>query len=235
MIAVTIDSGDTAADLKKAKNIEISCCSRVGKFRHNHAHPISVMFTKGDDNKVLLSCKRKLPTGVYTNEEYPLHVKCNRDRLHPILKLIKSLPQCREKSRLEEDQLVINGKHYGVDDISNLPTNLAAYHAAEKCNNTHIFFAGELSLYSNFHPYTFIINGQKFNSGEQWVQYQKALIFGDSFIANKILKSKTAIDCKQLSYQINGDNNEKWQNEGYKVCYDGIQEKLYRILPYLIC
>ena len=130
------------------------------------------------------------------NEEYPLHVKHNRDRLCPILKLAKSIPQYREKSRLEEDQLVINGICYGVDDISNLPNNLAAYHAAEKSNDTHIVFAGELSPYSNFHPSTFIINGQKFHSGEQWVQYKKALTFGDSFIANKILNSETAIECK---------------------------------------
>ena len=159
---------------------------------------------------------------MYANKEYPLHVKCNRDRLCPILKFTKSLPQYRGKSRLEEDWLVINGIRYGVDDISSLPADLAAYHAAEKSNDTHVVFAVELSPYSNFHPSTFIINGQMFHSGEQWVQYQKALTFGDSFIANKILSSKTAIECKQLSYQINGVNNEKWQNEGYKACYDGI-------------
>ena len=44
MIATTIDSGDTNKDLESAKKIEITCCSRVGKFRHNRARPISVTF-----------------------------------------------------------------------------------------------------------------------------------------------------------------------------------------------
>ena len=77
MIATTVDSGDANADLEAAKNIEITCCSRVGKFRHNRVRPISVTFTKRDDKEALLSCKRKLPNAVYANEEYPLHVKWN--------------------------------------------------------------------------------------------------------------------------------------------------------------
>ena len=80
---------------------------------------------------------------------------------------MKSLPQYREKSRLEGDRLVINGKCYGVDEILNLPPDLAAYRAAEKSNDTHIVFSSELSPYSNFHPSPFIVNGQKFHSHEQ--------------------------------------------------------------------
>ena len=138
MIAITIDSGDAAADLETAKNVEMLCCSRVGKFRHNCACPISVTFSKRDDKEVLLSCKHKLPTGVYTNEEYPLHVKCNRDKLCPILRLAKSIPHYREKSRLEDNHLVINCTRCRIDDIPNLPTDLAAYHAAEKKPTTLI-------------------------------------------------------------------------------------------------
>ena len=64
-----------------------------------------------------------------------------------------------------------------------------------------------------------------FHSAEQWIQYQKALTFGDSYIANLILQSETPMECKKLSYKINGVDNEKWKNEGYKVCYDGVREK----------
>ena len=45
MIAVTIDSGDADADLAKAKGTEITNCSRMGKFKHNSARPISVTFS----------------------------------------------------------------------------------------------------------------------------------------------------------------------------------------------
>ena len=90
MIAITIDSGDKQADLETAKKVEITGCSRVGKYRHNRARPISVTFKLHDDKELFLSCKCKLPAGIYANEEYPIHIKRTCDRLLLILRLAKS-------------------------------------------------------------------------------------------------------------------------------------------------
>ena len=68
MIAITIDSGDKQADLESAKKVEITGCSRVGKYRHNRARPISVTFRLCDDKELFHSCKCK-PAGIYANEE----------------------------------------------------------------------------------------------------------------------------------------------------------------------
>ena len=84
MIAVTIDSGDADADLVKAKGIEITSCTRIGRFRQNIARLISVTFSTQDDKESFLSCKRKLPTGIFANEELPPHIKRRRDCLMPI-------------------------------------------------------------------------------------------------------------------------------------------------------
>ena len=224
MIAVTIDSGDTEADLAKAKGIEITSCNRVGRFKHNVARPISVTFSTRDDKESFLSCKRKLPTGIFANEELPPHIKRRRDRLLPIYHLAKSIPHYRDKCRLNNDKLIINGNSCQIEDISKLPSDLAAYKVAEKSNDTHLVFVGELSPYSNFHHSPFVINGQRFHSSEQWVQCQKVLTFGDSFTANQILQCETALECKKLSYSINGVDKEKWMNIGYELCFDGIRE-----------
>ena len=95
-------------------------------------------------------------------------------------------------------------------------------------NETHIVFSGELSPYSNFHPCSFVIDDQIYHLSEQYIQYQKALAFGDSYVANKILKTDTAIECKRLSYQINGVDAECWRNEGYDICYEGIKQKFFQ-------
>ena len=50
-------------------------------------------------------------------------------------------------------------------------------------------------------------------------------MFGDSFTANQILQTETPMECKRLSYKINGVDNERWRNEGYEICYDGVREK----------
>ena len=85
-----------------------------------------------------------------------------------------------------------------------------------------LVFAGECSPYSNLHKSPFTINGHQFHSSEQWIQYQKALAFGDSYTANLILQSESAIDCKWLSYKIKGVDNEKWCNDGYELCFDEV-------------
>ena len=122
------------------------------------------------------------------------------------------------KSKLQGDKLIINSTLYSVDGIPNLSIELAAYKVAEKSYNSHIAFASELSPYSNFHISAFTINNQHFLSSEQLIQHQKALMFRDSFIANKILQTETPIEYKRLSYQINCVDREKWQNDGYEVC-----------------
>ena len=233
MIAVTIDSGDREDDLIKAKEVDITSCKRVGRYKHNVARPISVTFATRDDKESFLSGKRKLPSGIFANEELPPHIKKRRDRLLPIYHLAKSLPEYHDKCRLTGDKLVINGTSYRIEDTSKLPPDLAAFKSSEKSNDTHLVFTGELRPYSNFHPSPFIINGQTFHSSEQWVQYQKALTFGDSYTANQILQTDTALECKHLSHNINGVDNEKWKSVGYELYFDGIREKFLQNPPLL--
>ena len=152
-------------------------------------------------------------------------MKRNRDILRPILKLAKSLPQYREKSRLQGEKLIINGTHYGMKDIGGLPSDLAAYKAAQLSDTSSIVFHGELSPFSNFHNTTFVIDGEKFPTSEHYIQYQKAMLFGDTYTANAILKAKTPFEAKKLSYQIKGTNKDEWRERGYDICFQGISEK----------
>ena len=92
MIAATIASGNSEDDLNMAQKVDITSCNRVGKFRHNYSRPISITFAKRDDKELFLLNKKRLPEGIFANEEYPLHIKRNRDRLRPILRLAKSIP-----------------------------------------------------------------------------------------------------------------------------------------------
>ena len=114
---------------------------------------------------------------------------------------------------------------YGVKDITNFPVDLAAYKAVQKSDSTSIVFHGQLSPYSNFHSAPFIIDGQKYPTSEHYIQYSKAMLFGDSIIANAILKADTPYEVKKLSYQINGVNRNEWKEHGYEICLRGISKK----------
>ena len=70
---------DKDAARQEARKIEISYCSHVGRYQLGRPRPISVTFQKKEEKQRLLENKRNLPSGVYVNKEYPIHVKKSRD------------------------------------------------------------------------------------------------------------------------------------------------------------
>ena len=201
-LASALSKGDLMASMDEAMKIEIISCNRVGRYQVNRARPISVSFARYNDKENVMENKRNLPGGVYINDKFPVEIKKNRDKLRPILKLAKGQPQYRDKCKLSGDWLIINGNSYTVEEMHKLPHDLAPYLAAQKENAECIVFHGELSPWSNFHRSVFVLNGQEYHSAEQWIQFQKAMLFGDSNIANQILRSNTPRECKWLSHYI---------------------------------
>ena len=63
-----------------------------------------------------------------------------------------------------------------MDNIGDL-AEIAAYKAAEKSNDSHVVFHGELSPCRNFHPGKFTPDGLEYPTAEHYIQYQKALYF----------------------------------------------------------
>ena len=114
---------------------------------------------------------------------------------------------------------------YSMENIGDLPAEIATYRAAERTNDSHLVFHGELSPYSNFHPGKFTLKGLEFPMAEHYIQYQKALYFGDLITANSILKSATVLDAKKISYRIDNFNRQQWVRDGYEICERGVRVK----------
>ena len=198
-IASTLPIGDLKSAMEKAKKVNLVCCSRIGRYQMNRARPISVTLSKYEDKETIMKNKKNLLDGIYINDEYPIEVRKSRDKLRPILKLAKGLPHYREKCKMSGDKLSINRVSYTVNDLNKLPPDLAPYLAAQKENAEYIAFHGELSLWSNFYPSPFVLNGQRYLIAEQWIQFQKVMLFGNSHTANQILQSSTPQECKGLA------------------------------------
>ena len=205
---IAASSGLTDLEMarKTAKNTEIASCKRIGRYRMGKSQPISVTFQKKDDKQKLLENRRNLPTGIYVNEEFPSHFKRDRD----ILKLAKSLHHYREKSKRDRNRLIVNGTSYTVQELHQLPTELAPYKASQISTDLVIGFQGELSPWSNFHYSPFDIDNIKFNTAEHWIQYSKAKLFGDKETVTSIINNETARDAKKLSYKIQGYDAKTW-------------------------
>ena len=52
--------------------------------------------------------------------------------------------------------------------------------------------------------------------------------FGDNNTANKILQSYTPQECKRLSHQIHGVDNDKWRSDGFELCLKAVQAKFHQ-------
>ena len=125
-----------------------------------------------------MSGKSNLSPCLCVNHEYSPHVKKNRDRLRPILCLAKNSSMYKDKCRMENDIIILNGTRYTINDIAKLPEVAAS----QKVDGKRLVFHREFSPFSNFHKSTFNVNHQTFHCAEQFIQYQKALMAGDSVI-----------------------------------------------------
>ena len=173
----------------------------------------------------LLEKKKKLPTGIYVDKEYPEEIEERRRYLRPILRAARQNPKYKGLCRMEDDVLVINSTRYTKDNLHKLPKNIDRYHSTSKRNKDVIGFFGELNPFSNFHEVTIEVDGMTFHSTEQWIQYQKAKLFGDNETGEKIMKTTRAIECKRLSYDIEDYDEEEWKGNIEKLCYRGIKAK----------
>ena len=78
--------------------------------------------------------------------------------------------------------------------------------------------------FSNFYPAEFTHNGINYHSSEQLIQHQKAL-YCNCDVAERILSTKTAIACKQLSYTIKNYDHQAWLDVGNECCGEGLRAK----------
>ena len=85
----------------------------------------------------------------------------------------------RGKVTLWYDKMTLDNKEYGVNDLSQLPSEISPMLAYQKSNGTVVGFFGEHSPFSNFHHNAFIQDGIKYASSKHWIQACKARMFDD--------------------------------------------------------
>ena len=88
--------------------VDIAYCSRVGRAHPNYDRPISIMLQRQKDKELLMLNKKHLPTGIYANDEFPIHVKRISNCLRSILRMAKGMQEYKDKCKLEGVKLVIN-------------------------------------------------------------------------------------------------------------------------------
>ena len=78
---------------------------------------------------------------------------------------------------------------------------------------------------SNWYLSGFKADGVNFSSMEQYMMYQKAVLFGDNVIADKILQTDNAGKIKAFGREVQGYNDTIWIGARQIIVYNGLLEK----------
>ncbi len=78
---------------------------------------------------------------------------------------------------------------------------------------------------SNWYLSDFTVDGIKFSSMEQYMMYQKAVVFKDKDIASQILKTNDVARIKDFGRQVSNYNDSVWNGMRQIVIYKGLLEK----------
>ena len=88
----------------------------------------------------------------------------------------------------------------------------------------YIYFYKNNSKYgflSQFYKCKFIENDIIFNSAEQYMMYNKAKLFNNIILANKILKETNPSIVKKYGRQVINFNEEIWVKHREEIVYNG--------------
>ncbi len=118
---------------------------------------------------------------------------------------------------LRVDRIVLEGKMYTVDTLSQLPNDIQpAKLATHEENGVTAFFISESPL-SMFHATRIkdIDSGAIYHCGEQWLHIEKALSFNDKCLAQDIMMGEMAVECKALVRHVKSYNYDQWYKSGH--------------------
>lgn len=78
---------------------------------------------------------------------------------------------------------------------------------------------------SNWYLSDFVINDITFTSMEQYMMYQKAMVFGDEEIASRIMSTTNVGKIKALGRSVSNYNESVWNGMRQVLIYKGLVEK----------
>jgi ribA/ribD-fused uncharacterized protein len=88
-----------------------------------------------------------------------------------------------------------------------------------RITNKHVFFWN--GIYSQWHKAPMTIGGIEYNSCEQYMMHQKALLFDDEIIADLIMQEKNPKEQKKYGRQIRNFDKALWEKNCLAIVFEG--------------
>lgn len=88
-----------------------------------------------------------------------------------------------------------------------------------KITDKHVFFWN--GIYSQWHKAPMTIDKIEYNSCEQYMMHQKALLFGDDIVASLIMEETNPREQKKYGRQIQNFDKATWDKNCLAIVYEG--------------
>ncbi len=88
-----------------------------------------------------------------------------------------------------------------------------------KITDNYVFFWN--GIYSQWHKAPMIIDKVEYNSCEQYMMHQKALLFGDNEIADLIMRESNPREQKKYGRMIKNFDKSVWDKNCLSIVYEG--------------
>lgn len=211
--------------LRKLYLSDISNVYRIGKPRRgNFKRNIVVTFVRTLDKEMVYRAK------AITKEDGKIKFFLNDDvsKDGRILKakmrrVVATAKDQGMEAKLSGNRVVINSRPYHSNELSLLPDNISDNLKQEKEVGDGIVYRGDKSIFSNFFPARFELDGAEYLHVEQYYQHVKALHHNDVKTADRIMQLSNPNRIKSLGDNI--EDNESWTDRRMLVLHDGARAK----------
>lgn len=168
---------------------DIDFYRRIGPYREGSTRPILVRFTtEAKRNAILYNCmqinRNKSSNFVWINDD----ISDTTRRYRKTVRDIATLANLNgiQNIRVHGDGLIVENTKYRHNELDLLPPALSIEKAKSRETDSDIFFQGEFSPFSNFHPSKFTDeSGAIYYTAEQAFQNKKARFHGKLQLAKK--------------------------------------------------
>ena len=205
---------------------------RLGSYQADRVRPIIVKFHHYKDRQAVWAMRGDINTQSHARiiEDFPPVIAARRRKLSPICEAAYKYRDTddsdfRFRARLSGDKLIVDGKTYTVDTLDTLPEPLQPMNVFTPSDDNAVCFFTAASPLSNHYLTDMTVGQYKFNCMEQFLMHSKAMKFGDTDIASKVLKEPNPAAQKSLGRKVAGFNMEQWEKELHAILMQGLEAK----------
>lgn len=224
---------DFLSNTLKVKNVNFDIAYRIGSAPSDsgssYARPVLVHFpVLPHRNKVW----RKRTSSPGENEEQKVRIHADlpkklRDDIQALYKVARAANASDKYqfARVQDYSLEIDGQIFLPSELEMLPFDIRPSTLAAPRSDSALAFFSKHSIFSNHHPSVFFVDGQKFNSMEQFLAFRRAQLSDQPSLIQKASQATDPVQAKFILSALREDNVQRWDELVQATALEGLEAK----------